>query len=232
MNIIITGAARGIGKAIAEKFAAEGRTLFICARNKSVLENTGAQLMKKFPGCTVRTMQADLSEKAQAKAFGDWCLGFATPDILINNAGGYVPGSIIDEAEGSLEAMMGNNLYSAYYITRQVVPDMIKNGSGHIINICSVASLEAYAGGGSYSISKFAMNGFSKNLRHELKAHHIKVTTVFPGAVFTDSWGDFDNSAGRIMEAGDIAAMVVAATKLSPQAVPEEIIIRPQLGDL
>ena len=76
------------------------------------------------------------------------------------------------------------------------------------------------------------MNGFSKNLRHELKAHNIKVTTVFPGAVFTDSWGDFDNSAGRIMEAGDIAAMVFAATKLSPQAVPEEIIIRPQLGDL
>ncbi len=232
MNIIITGAARGIGKAIAEKFATEGRTLFICARNKSILENTGAELMKRFPGCMVYTMQADLSEKAEAKAFGDWCLGFGTPDILINNAGGYVPGNIIDEAEGSLEAMMGNNLYSAYHVTRQVIPHMIKKGSGHVINICSVASLEAYAGGGSYSISKFAMNGFSKNLRHELKAHNIKVTAVFPGAVFTDSWGDFDNSAGRIMEAGDIASMVFASTKLSPQAVPEEIIIRPQLGDL
>ncbi|MEJ7610411.1 MAG: SDR family oxidoreductase [Ferruginibacter sp.] len=232
MNIIITGAARGIGKAIAEKFAAEGNTLFICARNKAVLENTGAELVKKFSGTAVHTMVADLSVKEEAKAFGDWCLGYGIPDILVNNAGGYVPGNILDEAEGNLENMLGNNLYSAYYVTRQLAPQMVKNRSGHIFNICSVASLEAYEGGGSYSISKFAMNGFSKNLRHEMKPHNVKVTTVFPGAVFTDSWGDFDNSAGRIMEAGDIASMILAATKLSPQAVPEEIILRPQLGDL
>ena len=109
---------------------------------------------------------------------------------------------------------------------------MVQNGGGHIFNICSIAALQAYAGGGSYSISKFALNGFSQNLRHELKDHKIKITTVFPGAVFTDSWGDFDNSSGRIMEAEDIASMILACTKLSPQAVPEEIILRPQLGDL
>ena len=232
MNIVITGGARGIGKAIAAQFAEEGHTLFLCARNKAVLENTAQELILKFPSCRVHVMTADLSDKKQAEAFGDWCLQFATPDILINNAGGYVPGNIADEREGNLEAMMGNNLYSAYYITRQLLPKMIANRSGHIFNICSVASLEAYEGGGSYSISKFAMNGFSKNLRHELKKHQIKVTAVFPGAVFTDSWGDFDNSAHRIMEAGDIAAMILAATKLSAAAVPEEIILRPQLGDL
>ena len=100
------------------------------------------------------------------------------------------------------------------------------------VNISSIAGQQAYPNGGSYSISKFAVAGFSKNLREELKPMNIKVTTVYPGAVLTDSWGDFDNSDGRIMEAGDIAAMILAASKLSAGAVVEEITLRPQLGDL
>src|SRR6202012_2805129 len=96
----------------------------------------------------------------------------------------------------------------------------------------SIAGLQAYENGGSYSISKFALTGFSKNLREELKPFHIKVTAVYPGAVLTDSWGNFDNKDGRIMEASDIATTIVAVSKLSPQAVVEEIILRPQLGDL
>jgi short-subunit dehydrogenase len=76
------------------------------------------------------------------------------------------------------------------------------------------------------------MNGFSQNLRHELKDYNIKVTAIFPGAVFTDSWQGFDNSSNRIMEPDDIAGIIIACTKMSPAAVPEEIILRPQLGDL
>ena len=86
--------------------------------------------------------------------------------------------------------------------------------------------------GGSYSISKFALLGFSKNLREELKPFGIKVTAVLPGAVMTDSWEGFDNSTKRIMEANDIANLVVAAASLSDQAVVEDIVIRPLLGDL
>lgn len=232
MNIVITGAARGIGKAIAEVFAAEEHTLFLCARNKNTLEETAAGLQKQFPLCIIYTMVADLSLQTNADAFADFCLQKAVPDILINNAGGFTPGNILEEAEGSLEGMMNNNLYSAYYLTRKIAPEMVKKHSGHIFNICSIASLKAYDNGGSYSISKFAMNGFSQNLRHELKPTGVKVTTVFPGAVFTDSWAGFDNSAQRIMEASDIASMVLACTKLSSAAVPEEIVLRPQLGDL
>lgn len=232
MNIVITGAARGIGKAIAEKFAAESNTLFLCARNKVTLKETAAALQKQFATCTVHTMVADLSNKENTDAFADFCLQKGVPDILINNAGGYTPGSILEEADGSLEGMMNNNLYSAYYLTKKLAPQMIKNGSGHIFNVCSIASLQAYDNGGSYSISKFAMNGFSQNLRHELKTTGVKVTTVFPGAVFTDSWAGFDNSKHRIMEASDIAAIIFACTKLSAAAVPEEIVMRPQLGDL
>ena len=232
MNIVITGASRGIGKATAEVFAAEGNTLFLCARNNIRLEETVTGLRKRYPAALIHSMAADLSEKTATDTFGEWCLSSGVPDILINNAGGFEPGNILDEKEGSLESMMNNNLFSAYHLTRKLAPHMIKKESGHIFNICSVTSLSAYEGGGGYSISKYALRGFNENLRHELKTKGVKVTGVYPGAVLTDSWGDYDNSSKRIMEASDIAAMILACTKLSAQAVPEEIILRPQLGDL
>ena len=232
MNVIVTGASKGIGKAIALKFAAAGHHLHLCARNNATLKSTSAEILDKYPEARVSYFAADLSKKAELFLFADHCLLQGVPDILVNNAGIYLPGNVMDEPEGHLEKMMDTNLYSAYHLTRKLLPAMIKNGKGHIFNICSIASLDAYDGGGGYSISKFAMNGFNKNLRHELKKHGIKVTGVFPGAVFTDSWGGFDNSNSRIMEAQDIANMLFAASMLSSQAVVDEIIINPQLGPL
>lgn len=233
MNVVITGASKGIGKAIATDFAAVGSTLFLCARNEISLYNTVAELQQKYPASIVNARIADMSKKEEAKKFGQWVLDRTNNiDVLINNAGQFIPGSINNEAEGLLEQMLDTNLYSAYHLTRSILPSMIAARNGHIFNLCSIASLQAYPNGGSYSISKFALMGFSKNLREELKPHNIKVTAVYPGAVMTESWGDFDNSKHRIMEAGDIASMIIAATKLSVQAVVEDIIIRPQLGDL
>jgi short-subunit dehydrogenase len=153
-------------------------------------------------------------------------------DILINNAGFFEPGNVHDEADGVLERTMAVNLYSAYHLTRILLPAMMKKKSGHIFNICSIAALGAYPGGGAYSISKWAMLGFNNNLRHEMKEHAIKVTAVHPGATMTASWEGFGISPKRIMEVDDISAMILAASKLSPQACVEEIILRPQLGDL
>ena len=237
MNVVITGASKGIGKAIAEAFAAEGASLFLCARNEVNLYNTVAELQAKYPAANIKAMPADLSDKATAQQFGNWCLGSAVPDILVNNAGEFIAGAICNEADGNLEKMMAVNLYSAYHLTRTLLPKMIAEPVSpgtcrQIFNICSIASLHAYPNGGGYSISKFALLGFSKNLREELKPHRIKVIAVSPGAVMTDSWGDFDNSQKRIMETGDIAKMVIAASKLSPQAVVEDIVMRPVQGDL
>lgn len=231
-NVIITGASKGIGKAIAEIFAANGHHLFLCARGEAALYKTMEELMTKFPTITIKAKPFDLSEKEEAVAFGNWCLSIATPDILINNAGLFEPGSVHSEPEGLLERQMATNVYSAYHVSRTVLPKMIKRKSGHIFNMCSIASLHAYANGGAYSISKFAMYGFSKNLREEMKPHGIKVTAVHPGAVMSDSWEDYDNSSKRIMEASDIANMIYAASRLSIQACVEDLIIRPQLGDL
>lgn len=232
MNVVITGANKGIGKAIAIKFASCGYNLFLCARNLELLNETALEIQAKYPSVKIKVKSVDLSEKSEVISFAEWCLHHAIPDILVNNAGIYLPGNTIDESENNLELMMNTNLYSAYHLTRKLVPQMIRNGGGHIFNMCSIASLHAYDGGGGYSISKYALNGFSQNLRHELKSTRIKVTTVFPGAVLTDSWGNFDNSNGRIMESEDIAAMVYAASNLTSQAVVEEIVLRPQLGDL
>ncbi|NOT52171.1 MAG: SDR family oxidoreductase [Chitinophagaceae bacterium] len=232
MNVVITGASRGIGKAIAEVFAANGHNLFLSARNEVTLYKTMEELVTKYPGAGIKAKPFDLSVRERAMEFGIWCLGFCTPDILINNAGSFEPGSVYNEPEGLLEGQIETNLYSAYHLTRILLPPMMKRGSGHIFNMCSIASLHAYANGGAYSISKFAMYGFSKNLREEMKPHGIKVTAVHPGAVMTDSWSDFDNSKKRIMETSDIAKMIYAASQLSPAACVEDIVIRPQLGDL
>lgn len=237
-NIVISGSSKGIGKAIATAFAKEGAAVYLCARNEVALYTTVAGLQTQFPAATIKAKPFDISEKANVLAFGEWAqteaakYGTGNIDILVNNAGIFTPGSIYNEADGLLENLIATNLYSAYHLTRFIVPQMIEAKQGHIFNICSVASLGAYANGGSYSISKYALLGFSKNLREELKPHGIKVTAVSPGAVLSDSWGDFDNSDRRIMETIDIADMIVAATKLTPQAVVEDMVIRPMLGDL
>lgn len=232
-NIVITGASKGIGKAVAAVFAAEGDNLFLCSRNEVQLYNTVAELQTKFSNTNIKAKAFDLSVKEQAIAFGNWVNETAgTTYILVNNAGSFLPGSVFNEEDGLLEKMMAVNLYSAYHLTRVLLPKMMEARAGFIFNICSIASMKAYANGGSYSISKFAMLGFSKNLREEMKPYHIKVSAISPGAILTDSWGDYDNSSHRIMEASDVASIILTAVKLSPAAVVEDIVLRPQLGDL
>lgn len=235
MNIVITGASKGLGKAIAEAFAEDkqGHSFFMCARHQEDLESTGKELQGRFPRIDMHTKTCDVAEKNELNAFVNWIMGITNRiDILVNNAGIFFPGSVHSEEEGILEKMMEVNVYGSYHLTRLILPGMMKAKSGHIFNICSIASLNAYENGGSYSISKFAMYGFSKNLREEMKPHGIKVTHVLPGAAYTDSWSRSGIDPQRIMEAADIARMIYAAAHLSPRACVEEIIIRPQLGDL
>jgi short-subunit dehydrogenase len=235
MNIVITGASKGIGKAIAEEFAddKQGHHFFLCARNNETLQRISEELQGRFPRTRIYTKTCDVGIKSEVKKFGEWVIQHADKiDILVNNAGTFIPGNVHDEEEGVLEEMMAAHLYGAYHLTRILLPAMIKQKSGYVINICSIASLQAYPNGGAYSIAKFALAGFSKNLRHEMKPHGIKVIAVYPGAAYTDSWSGSDIDPDRIMKAGDIAKMIYAATQLSPQACVEDIIIRPQLGDL
>jgi short-subunit dehydrogenase len=233
MTGIITGASRGLGRAIAEQFAAAGYDLVLSSRDAVTLDAAVRELRDRYPRIAIRSKAADLSEKEQAQGLGQWVAETGVPvDVLVNNAGQFIYGSLYEEAEGVLEQLIAVNLYSAYHLTRALLPAMIARKAGHIFNICSIASLQAYHHGGAYGISKFALAGFSANLREEMKEHGIKVTAVYPGAAYTDSWAGSGVDPRRIMEAADVARMVVAATALSPQATVEKIILRPQLGDL
>ncbi|HXB05479.1 MAG TPA: SDR family oxidoreductase [Puia sp.] len=233
MNCIITGASRGLGKAMAERFAAGGYDLYLCSRDEGKLSATKAELSGLYPGITVHSLAVDMGEKAQVLGFADWIMeNGAAVDVLINNAGQFIPGSVHDEPAGALETLMAVNLYSAYHLTRRLLPAMMARRSGHIFNICSVASIKAYPNGGAYGITKHALAGFSANLREEMKPHGVKVTAVYPGAVFTDSWAASGIEPQRFMRASDVAEMVFSASRLSPQATVEEILLRPQLGDI
>lgn len=232
MNIVITGASKGIGYAIAKIFASNGHNLFLTSKTALDLDKAVNDLQNAFPKVKVQGFSADLAIEAEVNKFTSWCLSKANPDILVNNAGYYLPGAVVDAPAGQLASQLNVNLFSAYHTTRNLVPTMIEKGQGHIFNICSIASLAAYENGGAYSISKFALHGFSKNLRLELKEKGIKVTAVFPGAVYTNSWAGSGVDPKRIMEADDIAKMIFAASQLSAQAVVEDIVMRPQLGDL
>lgn len=232
MKIVITGASKGIGLAIAETFASHGHDLFLTSRTEKDLSTIADQLMNRFPAILIEYMAADLSKEESVQDFTDWVLSKTVPDVLVNNAGTYLPGKIVEAASTQFMEQLQLNLFAALHTTRALVPSMIQKGSGHIFNICSIAALQAYENGGAYSISKYALDGFSKNLRVELKDKGIKVTTIYPGAVYTKSWAGSGVDPKRIMEAKDIAIMIYAATQLSNQAVVEEMVLRPLLGDL
>ena len=233
MNIVISGASKGIGKAIALKFIKEGHNVAICGRNDASLEAFRSEAERLGVPSKVITFKADISNRKEVTAFADECITqFGVIDVLINNAGVFFPGRITEEEDGKLEKLIETNLYSAYHLTRDILPFMKNSDKPHIFNICSIASITAYPNGGSYSISKFALLGFSKVLREELKAKGIKVTAVLPGATWSDSWAGIDLPFERLMEANDIADLVWNTYQLGPSAVVEEIIIRPLEGDL
>ncbi|HSC54102.1 MAG TPA: SDR family oxidoreductase [Phnomibacter sp.] len=235
MVIFITGASRGIGRAIAEIFAADTQkhTLILVAKNAERLQQTTLQLQQQFPAQHFLQYACDLGQKTAIDQLAQWTHSQVPAiDILVNNAGYFIPGSVHNEPEDALETMLQVNLLSAYHLTRALLPPMMQKRSGYIFNICSVASIKAYSNGGAYSISKFAMLGFGKNLREEMKPHNISVTNIIAGAVYTDSWAEANVEKERLMEADDIAKIIFTTTKLSPQACIEEVVVRPQLGDL
>lgn len=233
MNVIVTGGTKGIGLATAHAFARLGANLAICSRNKADLDKFKTDFNSTYPDIEILIQEADLSKKDAVVAFADMIKKqWQKVDVLVNNAGRFIPGQVHLEEEGTLESQIETNLYSAYHLSRAILPIMLPQQSGHVFNLCSIASFMAYPNGGSYSISKFALLGFSKVLRAELKDKGIKVTAIMPGATWSNSWEGAEFPEDRLMQAADIADAIVGAYQLGPSAVVEEIIIRPQLGDI
>lgn len=232
-TLIITGGSKGIGRSIAIKFAKNNFDIFTCSRNQDELNKLESEIKSINPKIKVSTLVSDLSTKEGSLNFIDFVIKNTNKiDVLVNNVGTFIPGKLIEEEDSALEQMININLYSNYWVTKGLVNLMTNKKEGHIFNMCSIASKVAYANGGSYCISKFAFYGMSQCLREELKDFNIKVTSVLPGAVRTGSWDGTLLPDDRFIKPDDVSNSIYSAYNTSKGATIEEIIIRPQLGDI
>lgn len=231
--ILVTGGTKGIGRAVIEQFAKEGFHIITCSRNEKELKKLKLEIEERYTFSKVFFQEADLSDRASLQEFVKYVRGLNVRiEVLVNNSGLFIPGQIHEEDDTALPMMIETNLYSAYYITKAFVLDMKKRRSGHIFTLCSTASITPYVNGGSYGISKYALLGMTKVLREEMKEHGVRVTAVLPGATLTASWEGVDLPPERFMRADDVAMAIYGAYTMSPNSVVEEILIRPQLGDI
>jgi short-subunit dehydrogenase len=229
---VITGASRGIGYAIAQKFASEGFNLFIGGTNLETISKVSTQFELDY-GIKCSFFAADLSVAENCKSFCAAVIdSYPQINVLVNNAGVFLGGKMMEEDESQLLKMMNTNLFSAYHVTKNLWDFFAKNAKSHVFNLCSIASFTAYPAGGSYSITKFALHGFTKSLRLEGMEKGICVSSVMPGATLTDSWAGVDLPESRFMKPDDVSEVIFTAWKINNSTVMEEIILRPILGDL
>lgn len=218
---VVSGSTKGIGRAIANKLVNENFLVIGSARN--TVEDTGGILYFYGDLATKEGIQAFISFiKAKTQVI----------DVLVNNVGVFIPGSLMDEEEGVFEQQINTNLASTYHLTRGCIDLVRQSNKPYIFNICSTASITPYPNGGSYCISKYAQLGFTKVLREELKPENVKVSAILPGATLTNSWSGTELPKERFSEPQSIAEMLWTAYNLPDSTVMEEILMRPMGGDI
>lgn len=223
---VITGASRGIGKSIAEHYAAEGAKLVISARNPESLGATRDELKAK--GAEVISVMADVSReedvvtlmKAAIEAFG-------RIDILVNNAGFGIFKPVADMKTEEFDSLFNVNMRGTFIATREALPHMIGRKEGVIINIASLAGKNAVENGAAYAATKWAMLGFAKSLMLEVRKDNIRVVTICPGSVDTDFGSGRRPNRDKILKPADVAEAAVLAAGLPPTAMMSEIDLRP-----
>lgn len=226
MVAVISGATKGVGKALAIALAKEGFSLALNARNKNDLEQLQSELLRNYSS-NVFIYVGDLSDKDSALDFSTKVLSeFKNIDVLINNVGKYDLDKITDDGV-DLDDMMKTNLNSAYYLTKYLSINMCKNGKGHIFNICSVLSLMPRSTAATYTISKHALKGFNDVLREEMREYGVKVTAIYPGSINTSSWEGIVAPKELFVQPDDIVNIVKTCLHTSKNANIEDIVIKP-----
>ena len=235
-TIFITGATSGIGKACAQKFAANGDHLIINGRRKERLEELKSDLEKKYK-IEVLCAAFDVQNKEEVfETINQLPERWKSIDILVNSAGLAIGRDTFDEADiTDWETMLNTNVNGLIYVSKAVLPFMIKRKSGHIINLGSTAGDEVYERGNVYCASKRAVEAISQAMRIDLLPHHIKVTNIKPGAVETEFSvvrfkGD-EEKAARVYDGliplspGDVADSIFYCASLSPNVCINELTI-------
>jgi 3-oxoacyl-[acyl-carrier protein] reductase len=228
MLAVISGATRGIGRALSIAFAEMGFDLAIGARNEDELTDFKNYLENTFPKIKILVKSTDFSDKNQVQEFTKAIKKkFGSVEVIVNNVGQYRSGTISEEEDGILESQIQTNLYSAYYLTRAFLEEMKSKKCGHIFNICSITSKEVRKEAASYSISKFALLGFNRVLAEEMRDYQVKVTAIMPGSVNTSSWDGIDAPKDEFVQVKDVVDAVLNSYQLSKSCLVEEIIIKP-----
>ncbi len=226
MKAIVSGATKGIGKAITMALAAEGYDLGLGARNLEQLDFLRKEIQALYPNVEVITKSVDFSQKHETRNFAETFIHYwGDVDVLVNNVGVYEEDNLDDLTESGLMDMLNVNFFSAMRLTQPFLPEFKKRKNGHIINICSVLSKKIRKRAVSYSLSKQMLYGYTKVLRNELRKYDVKVTAILPGSTNTASWDGLDAPVEDFVQPSDVANGVLMA--LQSNGLVEEFEIKP-----
>jgi len=232
MIAVVTGASQGIGQAIAEEFAARNDAkVALVARTESKLR-TVAEACRAHGG-TPLVVPTDVTNDAAVAHMAETVTGeWGVPDVLVNNAGAFTYAPLDDLTLDGFRDQIDINLTGAFAVTQAFLPAMRERESGHLFFMGSVASIMAYPGNAGYCAAKHGLRGLARVVREETKVEGVRVTTVLPGATDTPTWEGADIPSDRFMAPADVAQSVVDAYHLSDRTVLEELLLRPQEGDV
>ena len=225
---VVTGGGRGIGHAIVTRLAEMDATVIITGRDESRVQHAARDLTARGHRCV--GVACDVTDLASVEALGERLRrDYGRADILVNNAGISGPSGLLHElAPGDWDAIFNTNLRGVYYMLRAIVPLMIETGSGHIINISSLAGKNPLPRGAAYSASKWGLNGLTYGVAEELRAHNIRVSVICPGSVNTDfSARRQGKETSKMLQPDDVAHAVAMLVTQQPQSFISEVLVRP-----
>lgn len=225
---IVTGASKGIGRAIALRMAEEGHNLMLIARDEKKLREAKNDILKKNVECEY--FAGDVADKVFVnESVKKIYAKYGRVDHLINNAGFGIFKLFVDSSVEEFRKQMDVNIFGVYNITKAVIDGMIKQQRGSIINIASLAGKNSFIGGTMYSATKHALLGFTRSLMLEVRQYNIRVAAICPGSVATDliSGSMAPPPMDKILQAEDIAETVMSIIKMPARALISEIDIRP-----
>jgi 3-oxoacyl-[acyl-carrier protein] reductase len=222
---LVTGGSRGIGRAIALRLAGLGVCVAICGRDKKALESS-ATAVRKLAG-RVWAQITDITHADEVKALVSKTESELGPiSILVNNAGMGLFGPLQEKTEAEWDQVLNTNLKAVFLVSRAVIPSMIRQGFGDIVNIGSLAGKNTFAGGGIYCASKWGLRGLSGCMAEELREHGIRVSLISPGSVATD-FGRGGKDPAKALVAQDVAEAVTAVLVQRRQSFISEVDLRP-----
>jgi len=224
---VVAGAGRGIGAAIARKLAVMEASVVLCGRTLKLLEMTAASISAL--GGQAQAFACDVTDLASVQALAATVQSnFGRIDILINNAGvGSFAAPLHEMTPEAWEKILNTNLRGVFYCVRSFVPMMIKAGTGHIVNISSLAGKNALPNGAVYAASKWGLNGLSYSIAEELRGHGIRVSVVCPGSVDTELSPHTGKDPNKMLKPDDVAHVVAMLVTQAPQSFASEVLLRP-----